>query len=239
MPLLQEENPMLTIHGVPISVNTRKVILTAIEKRIPYRNEPVIPFNPPAGWEQLSPTGKIPVVTLADDVALRDSSVICAYLDRTHPNPPLYPSESKAFADALWLEEYADGTVFREVVHGLFFQKVIRPKLFDQATDEQAVAAILDTALPTCFDYLEQCAGGRFLVDGKFGIADIAVTSNLINLHYLGYTIDATRWPRLSGYFDSMLHWPSMRMALGHEMKVAAGMGLDTGFAAKAAVAFA
>ncbi len=81
---------MLTIHGVPISVHTRKVILAAIEKGISYHNEPVIPFHPPAGWDELSPTGKIPVVT-EDDLTLRDSSVICAYLEKTEPNPPLYP----------------------------------------------------------------------------------------------------------------------------------------------------
>ena len=230
---------MLTIHGVPISVNTRKVILTAIEKGIPYHNEPVIPFNPPAGWDELSPTGKIPVVTLADDVALRDSSVICAYLDKIHPKPPLYPTEAKAFADALWLEEYADGTVFREVIHGLFFQKVIRPKLFQQTTDEKVVTTILETALPKCFSYLERSIGGDFLVENRFGIADIAVISNLINFHYLGYTIDGKQWPRLQHYFEAMLQRPSIRTALGNEMKVAASMGLDTTFAKKADLAFA
>jgi glutathione S-transferase len=230
---------MLTIHGVPISVHTRKVILTAIEKGIPYHNEPVIPFRPPAGWDELSPTGKIPVVTLADDIALRDSSVICAYLDRTHPKPPLYPTEAKVFADALWLEEYADGTLFREVVQGLLFQKMIRPKVLNQTTDEQAVAAILETAQPRCFTYLESCVAGEFLVENRFGIADIAVTSNLINFHYLGYTIDGQCWPRLQRYFETMLQRPSIRTALADETKVVAKMGLDTTFAKKADLAFA
>lgn len=229
---------MLIIHGVPISVHTRKVILTAIEKGISYHNEPVIPFHPPAGWDALSPTGKIPVVTLADDVTLRDSSVICAYLEKTRPKPQLYPGEAKAFADALWLEEYADGTLFREVIQGLFFQTVIRPKILHQTTDEKAVAAILETALPKCFTYLEQCVSGDFLVDGCFGIADIAVNSNLINFHYLGHAIDARRWPRLERYFNAMLQRPSIRTALANEMQVATGLGLDTAFASKADLAF-
>lgn len=230
---------MLTIHGVPISVHTRKVILAAIEKGIPYRNEPVIPFQPPEGWDRLSPTGKIPVVTLADDATLCDSSVICAYLDKTHPTPPLYPSAAKPYADALWLEEYADGTLFREVVHGLFFQKVIRPKLFNQPTDDAAINAILKGALPKCLGYLEQSVTGDFLVDGRFGIADIALMSNLINLHYVGYAIDGRKWPRLQRYFEALLKLPSIRAALTDEMKVAAGMGLDLGFAMKADLALA
>lgn len=229
---------MLTIHGVPISVHTRKVILAAIEKGIPYRNEPVIPFHPPAGWDELSPTGKIPVVT-ADDLTLRDSSVICAYLEKTHPNPPLYPSIAKAFADALWLEEYADGTLFRDVVHGLLFQKMIRPKILKQETDESVVSRILETAQPKVFGYIERNMTDGFLVDGRFGIADIAVMSNLINFHYIGFAIDGGHWPRMQRYFARMLQQQSIRTALAKEAAVVAQLGLDTTFLKQADLAFA
>jgi glutathione S-transferase len=229
---------MLTIHGVPISVHTRKVILAALEKGIPYHNEPVIPFHPPAGWDELSPTGKIPVVT-EDDLALRDSSVICAYLEKTHPKPALYPTEAKAFADALWLEEYADGTLFRDVVHGLLFQKMIRPKILKQETDDGVVTKILETAMPKVFFYLERSVTGDFLVDGRFGIADIAVMSNLINFHYIGLAIDGGHWPRLQQYFARMLQRPSIRAALAKEAGVVASLGLDTAFLKQADLAFA
>jgi glutathione S-transferase len=220
---------MLKIYGVPISVHTRKVIVTAIEKNLKYENEPVIPFNPPAGWGELSPTGKIPVVT-DDDLVLPDSSVICAYLERVHPDHPVYPRETQDFVQALWLEEYADGTVFREVVHGLFFQKVIRPNILKQATDTAAMAAILNDALPKIFGYLERTIGGDYLVAGRFGIADIATVSNLINFHYLGYQIDARRFPKLSAYFGRQLRQPAIEAALRAEWPVADGMGLDQTF---------
>jgi glutathione S-transferase len=51
---------MITIHGVPLSVHTRKAIVTAILKKMDYKFEvviPVIPDNPPANWSTLSPTG--------------------------------------------------------------------------------------------------------------------------------------------------------------------------------------
>jgi glutathione S-transferase len=229
---------MLTIHGVPISVHTRKVILAAIEKGIPYHNEPVIPFHPPAGWDALSPTGKIPVLT-EDDLTLRDSSVICAYLEKAQPNPPLYPVDAKAFADALWLEEYADGTLFRDVVHGLLFQKMIRPKILNQTTDDGIVAKILETAMPKVFGYLERNVMGEYLVGERFGIADIAVMSNLINFHYIGFAIDGGHWPRLQRYFGRMLQQPSIRAALAKEAPVVAKLSLDTAFLKKADLAFA
>lgn len=216
---------MLQIYGVPISVHTRKVIVAAIEKGLEFAVEPVIPFNPPAGWAELSPTGKIPVVRHGERV-VRDSSVICAYLERLHPLPALYPAAPADYAEALWHEEYADGTVFREVVHGLFFQKIIRPNILKENTDGAALQAILEGALPRVFGYLEAAPLGA----GAFGIGDIALASNLINFHYLGYEIERRRYPRLAAYFARQLAQPSIRKAIAAEQPVAAGMGLDAGF---------
>jgi glutathione S-transferase len=219
---------MLTIHGVPISVHTRKVIVTAIEKNLKYRNEPVIPFTPPAGWNELSPTRKIPVIT-DGDFLLRDSLAICAYLERTHPSPALYPADARAYAEALWFEEYAGGTLFREVIHGLFVQKIIRPKILKQETDPTVIETILTTALPQVFGYLESSIAGDFIAGRQFTIADLAIVSNLINLHYLGYALD-DRYPKLRGYFAGHIKRPSIRTALLAEKSVADSMGLDGSF---------
>ena len=217
---------MLKIYGVPMSVHTRKVIVAAIEKKLVFENDPVIPFHPPAGWDRLSPTGKIPVVT-DGDFELADSSVICAYLEQTHPEPALFPREARERARALWLEEYCDGTVFRDVVQGLFVQHVIRPKILKQETDQAAIDAILAQALPKVFGYLESVAGEGYLVGGRFGIADIALTSNLANYHYLGYRIDPACYPRLDRHFKRACRHPSMAAALRSEQPVAKNMGLD------------
>ena len=219
---------MLKIYGVPISVHTRKVIIAAIEKKLAFEIDPVIPFNPPAGWDRLSPTGKIPVVAI-DDFELADSSVIAAYLEQTHPEPALYPRDAKERARALWLEEYCDSTVFRDVVHGLFFQNVIRPKILQQPTDRAAVDAILTQALPKVFGYLESQMTDGWLVGRSLGIADIALACNLVNYHYLGYRIDAARYPKLDRTFKRLCQHPSIATALRTEQPVAKNMGLDIG----------
>ena len=54
---------MLTIYGVPLSVHTRKALITAIHKNIDYQLDvviPVVPGQPPSNWSALSPTGLIP-----------------------------------------------------------------------------------------------------------------------------------------------------------------------------------
>ena len=226
---------MLKIYGVPFSVHTRKVIVAAIEKKLPYANEPVVPFTPPPGWNDLSPTGKIPAFT-DGDVRLCDSSVICAYLERAYPAVPLYPADTQGYVQALWFEEYSDGTIFRDVIHGLFVNKVIKPKILNQDGDQAAIAAILKDAVPRVFGYLEKELTGRFLAGERFSIADIALASNLINFHYLGYTIEA-RYPKLAAHFASSIRHPAIAKALAGEEGIATSMGLDRSFLKLAAAA--
>jgi len=62
-----------------------------------------------------------------------------------------------------------------------------------------------------------------------FRIGEFSV-SNLINFNYLGYRIDARRFPKLAAYFAKQLQQPAIEAALRAERPVAAGMGLDQTF---------
>src|SRR5690242_6483351 len=73
------------------------------------------------------------------DRSIADSSVICAYLERTHPEPRLYPADPYEYARALWFEEYADTALVNVVGPKIFFQKFVRPRFFNQPTDEGTV----------------------------------------------------------------------------------------------------
>jgi glutathione S-transferase len=219
---------MLQIHGVPISVHTRKVIVAAIEKNLPYRINPVVPAvpgNPPPDWRALSPTGLIPAITDGDFV-LADSTAICAYLERSHPAQPLYPGEARAYAQTLWFEQYAGGTVFRNVVHPLFREVFVQPRVHQVPTDPIKVDAVLSTALPEVFGYLESAAGSGFLAGPGMSMADVAVVSNLITFQYIGFALDAALYPRLSALFERVILQPSMRKAVQAEQEAVRAMGL-------------
>ena len=219
---------------MPISVHTRKTIVAALAKGLDFTVEPVIPFDPPANWEALSPTGLIPV--MADgDFTLPDSSVICAYLERTHPMPALYPKDTECLMRALWLEEYCDGTIFRQLVHGLFFQKVIRPGMLGEETDVAEIERILGEVRPKVFAYLEGEMRSGFLVGSALTIADIALASNLINYRYLGFEIDEGQYPRMAAYLRTVLAYEPIAEALRRERPFAEQMNLDPGFLAERA----
>jgi glutathione S-transferase len=223
---------MFTIHGIPISVHTRKVIVAALEKRLDFESQPVIPFDPPTGWRRLSPTGRIPVVTYGA-LIVRDSAAICAWLERIHEEPRLYPQSPADYARALWLESYAGEVLFRDVVQGLFVQQIVRPQMLREQCDASVVERILTTAVPQAFGYLEESLDGSFLAGEAFSIGDISVVSNLINFHYLGHGIDS-RYARLRAYFDAQLRRPSIAAALDREAQFANGMGLKRDFARNA-----
>ncbi len=220
---------MLQIHGVPISVHTRKVIVAAIEKNLPYRINPVVPVIPgslPAHWRTLSPTGLIPAIT-DGDFTLADSTAICAYLEQTHPARPLYPGDAKAHARALWFEQYAGGTVFRNVVHPLFREVFVQPKVNQVPADPAKVDAVLSVTVPEVFGYLESAAGEGFLAGPEMSMGDVAVVSNLITFQYIGFALDAARYPKLSALFRRTILRPSMRKAVQEEQATVQAMGLN------------
>jgi glutathione S-transferase len=228
----RKEKRMLIIYGVPISVHTRKAIVTAILKDIPYRNEPVIPFNPPENWSLLSPTGLIPAIS-HDGFELADSVAICGYLEKLKPAPSIYPSDAKAYGRALWLEQYAGSVLFKEVIHPLFHQKIIRPHILKQGEPNQTEIERVQTEIaPGIFAYLNAQISDGFFTNGALTIADIAVASNLLNYHYLGFRLDPARYPKLTAWFSRTIGEKPFRSALKDEEPFASQMGLDRTFLA-------
>jgi glutathione S-transferase len=223
---------MLKIYGVPVSVHTRKVIVAARLKGLPFELVPVVPVipdNPPANWRELSPTGKIPVFQ-DGDFTLADSTAICAYLDRRQPQPSLYPSDPRDHGRALWLEQYAGGTVFRDVVHPLFHETFVRPKVKGIATDPARVEDVLNRVVPEVFGYLDAVAGERYLAGDVLSVADLAVMSNLTTMQYIGFMLARARYPKLAALIDRVWRVPAVAAALRAEQPFVQQMGLKSEF---------
>jgi glutathione S-transferase len=223
---------MLKIYGVPISVHTRKVIVAARLKQLPHEVQPVVPVMPPdklpPNWRQMSPTGLIPVM-IDGDFTLPDSAAICAYLERKQPRPSLYPAGDRDFAQALWLEQYAGGKLFAGVVQPLFHEVFVHPKLKGIATDAPRVERILGQVMPEVLGHLEgvAMAGAPFLAGSTLSVADLAVASNLINLHYIGFGLERARYPALAALLDRVTRVPEVEAALRAEEPVVQQMGLN------------
>lgn len=200
---------MLTIHGSPGSPFVRKVLVLLDEKGIDFEINPVMPFPPPREHYEISPTGKIPAIT-DGDYSLPDSSAICGYLERKHPEKSIYPTDPEGYGRALWFEDYADNDLVTATA-AFFFQK-IAVKMMGREPDEAAIQKIRDKAEPKVLPYLEKEIGDKeFLVGGEFTIADIAITCQFIQRLYAGEPIDAEKYPNIARYVDLHMNRPSFK----------------------------
>jgi glutathione S-transferase len=223
---------MITIHGVPLSVHTRKAIVTAILKKMDYKFEvviPVIPDNPPANWSTLSPTGLIPAMQ-DGDYTLADSNAICLYMEKKQPTPAVLPTDAKAYGRTLWFDAYAGGTIFRHVVHPLFHQTIVAPNIRKMPSDKAVIDDVLNNVQPKIFGYLESQIDGKFLVGNTMTLADSAIVSNFIVYQYIGYKLDGAAYPKLCQYVRGIASQDAYRKALDDEKPFVANMGLDRSF---------
>ena len=82
--------PKLT--GSSLSPFVRKVVVLGAEKGLSFERDPMIPIGVSDEYKAKHPLGKVPLLEDGDRV-IPDSSAICAYLERLHPKPALYPSD--------------------------------------------------------------------------------------------------------------------------------------------------
>ena len=211
----------LTLLGGNVSPFVRKVRVFLAEKGLDYQQEQVNPFAPPAGWREISPLGKIPACKDGERV-INDSSVICAYLERRHPKPALYPTDDYDYARALWFEEFADGGMIPVAGPKIFFALVLKPLMAGKQEaapeDEAAAAKTVAEDLPKFWDYLERELGDdEYFVGGRLSIADLAIASPFVNLRHAGVAPERRRWPKLRAFLDRMHGRPSFKQAIESE----------------------
>ena len=214
---------MTTLYGSFGSPFVRKVVVALGEKGIAFDHDPVVPFGPNPEYRKISPLGKIPAFRDGDRT-LADSSVIIAYLERTHPQPPLYPSDPYEYARALWFEEYGDGGLAPVMGPKIFAQRVLAPRFFNRPCDEAAVEKTLDEEVPPLLDYLEKEIGSKqWLVADRFTIADIGIATQFVNFQLAGCHVDGQRWPNLAAYLDRVHNRSTFKSVIDKEKAMFGG----------------
>ena len=216
----------LILYGAKGSPFVRKVQVLLAEKGIEFKMEGVSIFPPPDWFAEISPAKRIPVLrdlSIGSEGAagtLPDSSVICAYLERKYPTPPLYPSEPFAYGRALWFEEYTDTELSAQIGGGMFRPLVVGP-MMGKAADVDTARKTLHEKLPPLFDYLNaELDGQEYLVGNAFTIADISLGCQLVNLQHTGARVDADRWPALAAYGGRILARPSLADRIVDEQRI-------------------
>jgi glutathione S-transferase len=198
----------MKIIGSYVSPYVRKVVACLALKGLDYEIDPITPFFGDEEFERMSPLRRIPVL-VDGDLALSDSSVICAYLDEAFTGHPLLPSGVADRARARWLEEYADTRLGDLFIWGLFYQKIVHPIVWGEPGDQERIENTLAEGLPRELDYLEGQLPEQGWLFGEIGLADISIASFFRNGAYAGFAVDPARWPRTAAFVDRALAHPA------------------------------
>ena len=202
------DEPILII-GSFISPYVRKVLACLNLKGLDYTIDPITPFFGNDDFARLSPLRRIPVL-VKGDMALCDSSVICAWLDEEYPDAhPLMPATPADRAQARWLEEYADTRMGDVFIWNLFFQRVVHPFVWREPGDQARIDAAVNVNIPEILDYLEGVVPGEGFLFGPIGLADVAIATFFPNARYAGVEVDAARWPLTAAYVARCLAHPA------------------------------
>ena len=206
----------MRVIGSFVSPYVRKVLACMNLKGLDYQVDPITPFFGNDEFERLSPLRRIPVL-IHGDLAIGDSSVICAYLDEAFGGHPLLPSEPADRARARWFEEFADTRLGDLFIWGLFYQKVVRPAVWNEAPDEERVAENLERHIPEALDYLEGELPEDGFLFGAIGLADISIATFFRNGEYAGFQTDESKWPKVAAFVRRTLAHPAIASLLPFE----------------------
>jgi glutathione S-transferase len=207
---------MITIIGSFVSPYVRKVLACLNLKGLSYEVDPITPFFGNDEFERLSPLRRIPVL-IDGDFHASDSTVICAYLDEAYPGHPLFPADPRDRARARWLEEFADTRLGDLFIWGFFYQKVVRPLVWGEPTDQERVEKTLNEGIPAALDYLESELPADGFLFGEIGVADVSIATFFRNGAYAGFDTDAARWPRTAAFVERTLGHPCIADLLRFE----------------------
>lgn len=220
--------PDLVIYGSPVSPFVRKVATCCILKEADYEVEAVNVFAPPQWFRDISPMKRIPVLRDrsigAEGVGgtIADSSAICAYVEKKHPEPALYPQEPFAHARALFWEEYADTALAMAGGLGIF-----RPVFFavtkGEAPDLVKARSTWAEQMPPVFDVLENgLDGGHYFAGDALSIADITIACVLGQIALVA-EMPLDRWPALAAHYAMMSAHPAIAAPYADAEKVIRG----------------
>jgi glutathione S-transferase len=220
--------PDLVIYGSPVSPFVRKVAACCILKGAAYEVEAVNVFAPPQWFRDISPMKRIPVLRDRSIAAegtggtIADSSAICAYIEKKHAAPALYPAEAFDHARALFWEEYADTSLAMAGGLGIF-----RPVFFavtkGQAPDLDKAREAWAEQMPQIFDVLEAgLDGAEFFVGDKLSIADITIACVLGQIALVA-EMPLDRWPGLAAHYARMSAHPAIAGPFADADKVVRG----------------
>jgi glutathione S-transferase len=144
--------------------------------------------------------GRVEVPALVDgDITVVNSSDIAAYLEHTHPKPPVYPAEPAPRVRARAWERCGDAVIDPILADISYWSWAERP---DQMPAGMREAAQKD--LDRIYNALERDLEGRDFVCGDLSIADLALFPHVSAVRVLGVPFSPQRHFGITAWLERM-----------------------------------
>ncbi|MEM1053276.1 MAG: glutathione S-transferase family protein [Pseudomonadota bacterium] len=205
----------LVLYGSPVSPFVRKAMAVCLEKGIEFDFQAVNIMPMPDWFKEISPMRRIPVLrdrsiaTEGEAGTIADSSAICAYIERKHPEAALYGETAYGHGRALMIEEYADTKV--ALIGGMgIFRPIFFSLIQGKEPDIEKARQTWATEFPPILTYLnDQLEGREFFVEDNLTIADIAVTTCLMQVALVA-EMPLDDYPALAKHYEHMIARPAI-----------------------------
>ncbi|MDX2374488.1 glutathione S-transferase family protein [Psychrobacter sp. PP-21] len=185
---------MITLHGFAASNYYNIVKHTLLYKQIPFEENLIF-----AGSDELlsvSPVGKVPAITTDDGLNISESSVICDFIEETHPDMPLYPTDAGERAVVRQIMKIAE----------LYFELPSRrliPYVFSGTAAPEPLKAEVRQVLERGIGALNSlCQFSPWIAGEQFTMADIYV-------HYVNLIVNTFASSQLE--WDVLAQIPGMK----------------------------
>jgi glutathione S-transferase len=163
---------VIDVYWASGSCKSWSVLLALVVKRVPFASK-LLEFSKgqhkTSEYLALNPRGKVPCIQDGDYV-LFESSAILAYLDRKHPNPPLY-GETPAEC-GLVTRLVSEARCYFEPTLDALVLPIYRGKAAEQAQDLVAKAGPVHEELATLESFLSK---SDYLAGSRLSTADLVV----------------------------------------------------------------
>lgn len=173
------------------------------EKGVAFELVDIHPAKRPARLGELNPANRVPVLELPD-VAIRESSLICEWLEETHPDPPLWPADPGLRGWARGWAKYLDDNLT-----GNFFMGMRKMAFGRDEDDPEDIVERLHGRLGRHWPRLEEALStheGPWLNGEMFTLADLSGLALSVRLPEWGPHLQPERsaQPRVAAWLDEL-----------------------------------
>ncbi len=207
---------MYRLYHYPLSPFSRKVRLVLAEKRIEVELVEERYWESRPDFLRLNPGGKVPILK-TDNLTLAESGAICEYLDETHPEPALIPTDVEKRAEVRRLVGWFDDKFYREVTVNLLGERLLKKVMgggYPESKNVKAGTKNIRYHMKYMTYLLDR---RRWLAGDRLSMADFSAAAQISCLDYIS-DVDWNSYDLVKDWYAKIKSRPAFRSLLADQL---------------------